>query len=153
MKVILKCICFGFVIWSLNSCSSSKSSVKSKSSLVHFEEFTGMEDILLKSTEKGKPVFVDFYTDWCVPCRIMDKEVFNDQATADYLNKHFVSVKINAEKGNGIKAAEKYFILGYPSLLFLDDQGDILISHLGSANNSLLLMLGDQALEKYRDNP
>ena len=41
--------------------------------------------------EKGKPLFVEFEADWCLPCKIMSEEVFTHQETADLFNENFVN--------------------------------------------------------------
>jgi len=38
----------------------------------------------------GKPVFLDFYTDWCSPCRVIDRDVFTAGNLATFFNENFL---------------------------------------------------------------
>lgn len=68
----------------------------------------------------GKPVMVDFYTDWCGYCKKLDAEVYTDIGViAESVN--FISVKINAEKESDL--AQKYQVSGFPTILWLDANG------------------------------
>ena len=80
-------------------------------------------DQMAQAKAAGKPVFLDFYTDWCGPCRVMDRDVFADGDLATYFNEKFLNLKVNAEKGDGIALAKEFGISGYPTLLFLDGGG------------------------------
>ena len=60
------------------------------------------------AAEEGKLVFADFYTRWCGPCLHMAEEVFPLSFVGDFYNEHFVCVKIDAERGEGVELAERY---------------------------------------------
>ena len=73
----------------------------------------------------GKAVFVDVYTQWCGPCKLMDANVYPDAAAGAYFNARFVNVKLDAEDEaiDGPAFAKRYDIGGYPTLLFLRPDG------------------------------
>jgi thioredoxin-related protein len=75
------------------------------------------------SKAQHKPMFVDFYTDWCVWCKQMDKTTYKDKEVVDYVNANFIPVKVNAEKDYGMAIAMKYRILGYPSFAYITEDG------------------------------
>lgn len=73
----------------------------------------------------GKAVFVDVYTQWCGPCKLMDANVYPTDAAGAYFNPRFVNVKIDAEDEaiDGPAFAKRYDVTGYPTLLFLRPDG------------------------------
>jgi len=85
---------------------------------VNFSEGTWRQ-IIREAKIRNKPIFIDFYTSWCAPCKKMDKEAFADSSIASFFNINFINYKVNAEKGEGIALAKKYNITGYPALLFI----------------------------------
>ena len=79
----------------------------------------------------GKYLYLDMYTDWCGPCKWMDKEVFTDSTLATFMNDRFVCFHADAEKGEGIQLAMKYRIRAYPTHLVFDSEGQLLHSFSG----------------------
>ena len=63
----------------------------------NFSQISFSEALVAASLE-GKQVFVDFYTDWCGPCKRMSRETFPKESVGKYMNSHFINLKINAEK-------------------------------------------------------
>jgi thiol-disulfide isomerase/thioredoxin len=80
-------------------------------------------DALAKAKAAGKPLFVDFTTDWCGWCRKLEKEVFS-QASVGKLMQALVCVQIDAEKRDGPSAAKRYGVSGFPTLVVIDGSGE-----------------------------
>jgi tetratricopeptide (TPR) repeat protein len=50
--------------------------------------------------------------------------VFQDKKIGDFINSHFVSLRVHSLKGEGKQIREKYNIRGFPTVLFLDGKGE-----------------------------
>jgi thiol-disulfide isomerase/thioredoxin len=60
---------------------------------VIFEKGTWKE-VLEKANRENKIIFVDIYTSWCGPCKLMASKEFVQEKAGEYFNPRFVSVKI-----------------------------------------------------------
>jgi thiol:disulfide interchange protein DsbD len=72
-----------------------------------------------------QPVVIDFYADWCIPCKELDQKTFSDAAVARELGR-FVRVKANLTNDQDAKVQQltkDYAIVGVPTLVFLDASG------------------------------
>src|SRR5262245_22644244 len=63
----------------------------------------GWDEGLAAAASGSRFVIVDVYTDWCGWCKRMDKDVYARTEVSDYLNSHFVMVKLNAESPERVK--------------------------------------------------
>jgi thiol:disulfide interchange protein DsbD len=73
----------------------------------------------------GKPVIIDFYADWCLPCKELDQKTFSDRAVAGELDR-FLRVKAdltNADDPVVQALLQQYHIVGVPTIVFLDSSG------------------------------
>lgn len=97
-------------------------------------------DAALKEARKaGKPLFVDFYTDWCGPCKYLDQTTYKD-AKFVKASRSWVMVKLNAEKGaRNPQLAKKFKVNAYPTLLMLDMRGKQLNMVAGAYPTSMML--------------
>lgn len=102
---------------------------------------------LEKAEQEDKVIFIDAYTTWCGPCKMMDRDVFGDSLVGSFFNQHFVSLKLDMEKGDGIATARKYQVRGYPSFLFLDATGALLHRGIGYQPIEPFMALAQQALD------
>lgn len=84
------------------------------------------EEAQAKAKAENKVIFIDFYTAWCVPCLEFTQNVLTDKEVGEAMNKSFISLKYDAEKGDGIALAERYKVRGYPTLLVIDTDGNVL---------------------------
>jgi len=104
--------------------------------------------LLDRAKNENKLVFVDVYADWCMPCKMMDRDVFTDPALGRFMNENFISVKIDAEKGNGSNIASIFEVYAYPTLLFLDENGRVLERKVGAAYQTEMRRLADSAIQQ-----
>ncbi len=93
------------------------------SAQTNFRTLSYQEALNAAKAEK-KLVFIDFYTDWCGPCKLMVHEVFPQKQVGDYFNAHFVCIKINGEKGEGIDLVKKIGLNVYPTFLIVNPDGN-----------------------------
>lgn len=74
----------------------------------------------------GEPIIIDFYADWCIPCREMDNVTFTDPAVID-LSRQFRLLKVDltaAVSPEIRRLREKFEIKGVPTILFIDQKGN-----------------------------
>ncbi len=98
-------------------------SVKAFSNEIHFMSGTYAE-VLAKAKAENKVVMIDFFTDWCKWCVELDKKVYTVDEVADFANTNQVNWKIDAEKGEGIELAKKFGVSGYPTVLYVNSDGE-----------------------------
>lgn len=66
---------------------------------------------------ENKLIFIDIYTSWCGPCKMMASKTFPQKEVGDYMNKTFVCVKFDAEKDDGPEVAKLYDVKAYPTFI------------------------------------
>ena len=78
------------------------------------------------STEKKKPVIIDFYADWCAPCRKLDQIIFHHPDIVNLSQDDFIMVKVDLTKQDGQnydRLLSEYSVKGVPTVVFLDKLG------------------------------
>lgn len=108
-----------------------------------------MNEALEAQKKKPKKIFMDVYTDWCGPCKLLDKNTFSNKDVITFINENFYAVKFNAEgtevvdykgftytnpnyqEGRKGRNATHFFahalkINAYPNLVFFKENGDLI---------------------------
>ncbi|MFN8294899.1 MAG: thioredoxin family protein [Chitinophagales bacterium] len=99
---------------------------------MHIEHNATWQQILDKAKKENKFIFLDAYASWCGPCKWMAKEVFPKPEVGAAINPHYISAKIDMEKGEGLELAKKYNVRNYPTYLFFNSNGELVHRSLGS---------------------
>jgi len=83
-----------------------------------------VSEVLAMAKAENRIVMIDVLTEWCKWCIELDNKVYAKKEVSDFANANLINYKIDAEKGEGVDFAKKYQIKGYPSILFLDGDGN-----------------------------
>lgn len=99
--------------------------------------------------KKPKKIFMDVYTDWCGPCKMLDKQTFQNPDVVKYINEHYYAVKFNGEGKESVKYQDKAYgnpnyvegrsgrnsvheftqalgVNAYPTMMFFDETGKVI---------------------------
>ncbi len=74
---------------------------------------------------ENKMIFVDFYTQWCGPCKKLAKEVFPSMEVGNYLNSGYVCLKLDAE-AEGHDLAKSIKVTAYPTIAVFNPDGKLM---------------------------
>ncbi|MDD4929048.1 MAG: protein-disulfide reductase DsbD [Gallionella sp.] len=105
-------------------CSACKADTLSPASLVfsRVRNITELDDRIKKAD--GKIVMLDFYADWCVSCKEMERHTFSDPAVQKKLQAAVVlQVDVTANSPADKDLLKKYGLYGPPGILFFDAKG------------------------------
>ncbi len=75
-----------------------------------------------------RPVFIDFYAEWCAPCKIIEGKILPDSRVQAALDG-FIFVRVDMDID--LKAGHRFNVVGMPMLLVLSAQGEELFRHVG----------------------
>ncbi len=94
---------------------------KSSPEWVHFSD-----DVYTSAIQTNKPMILDFYADWCIPCKELDALTFSNDKVIEE-SKRFANLKIDMTKSmdNETELLRKRFnIIGMPTVLIINSKGE-----------------------------
>nr|WP_164735611.1 protein-disulfide reductase DsbD [Marinobacter sp. NP-4(2019)] len=80
--------------------------------------------LLVKARQQGRPAMLDFYADWCISCKVMERNVFTDPTVVNALKSHHL-LQIDMTDNTPAQQAflEELGLFGPPAILFYDSNG------------------------------
>jgi thioredoxin-related protein len=123
-----------------------------------FEHNTTWKKVLAKAKAENKFIFIDCYTTWCGPCKMMSKNIFPLREVGEFYNKNFINIKIQLDTTKdddkevkswfaaGKEISAKYDVRAYPTYLMFDPKGQIVHRAIGSSPANEFLAKGADAM-------
>lgn len=120
---------------------------------IKFSNNLNWAEVKEKAKAENKYIMMDCYTSWCVPCKIMEQQVFTDSKIGEFSNQNYVSVQVqfdddpeaNEVKKEWMKLSKEfdknYQVDGYPCYLFFNPNGEIVHKAYGKREISNFLNL------------
>lgn len=100
-----------------------------------------------EAKKQKKLIFLDAYTSWCGPCKMLKRNTFPNKAVGELFNKNFINIAIDMEKGDGPAIAEKFQVTAYPTLIITDAEGNIVTYTKGYVNPDQLIEFGKHGIK------
>lgn len=89
------------------------------------KDLTDFDQKLQAANVAGKSVMIDLYADWCVACKEFEKYTFTDAGVQDALSDTvWMQIDLTDNTPQGLAFQEEFAILGLPTIMFFDEQGN-----------------------------
>uniref|UniRef100_Q31II1 Thiol:disulfide interchange protein DsbD n=1 Tax=Hydrogenovibrio crunogenus (strain DSM 25203 / XCL-2) TaxID=317025 RepID=Q31II1_HYDCU len=110
------------VLQPLTVFQSSATSSSSQTEHLNFKTIRTLAE-LEQEVAKGNPVMLDFYADWCISCKEMEKFTFSDPSVQSALaNVTLLKADVTANNANDKELMKAFNIIGPPAILFFNHQ-------------------------------
>lgn len=140
------------LIWCFSCFMLMQENAEAQNRSIRFEEGS-FADALKLADEQGKCLFMDCYTSWCGPCKLLAKNVFTQDSVADFFNTHFINFSMDMEQGEGPLYMKKYQIEVYPTLLLLNARGEEMYRSVGGCTAAELISRFREAMNPENTLP
>ncbi len=120
--------------------------VAAENGIIFIEE--NWSKALAEAKKQNKLIFLDAYTSWCGPCKMLKRNTFPDKGVGELFNTNFINIALDMEKGDGPAIAEKYNVTAYPTLIITDADGNIITYTRGYVEPAQLIAFGKYGLAK-----
>ncbi|WP_037199198.1 thioredoxin family protein [Rhodopirellula baltica] len=92
-----------------------------------------------QATKADKPILLYFTANWCVPCRVMKRQVWADSQVKELVNAEFVPVAIDVGDPHNAEVMDAYNIQGPPVTIVCDSQGKAMDWRSGGISQPVFL--------------
>ncbi|MBD0403951.1 thioredoxin family protein [Flammeovirga sp. EKP202] len=92
------------------------------------------EQAKAEAKRTNKLIFVDAYTTWCGPCKMLKRDVFPKKEVGDLYNENFISVALDMESSRGMDFKNEFTITSYPTLMYFLPDGKLVYRKSGAPN-------------------
>jgi thiol:disulfide interchange protein DsbD len=120
----------GYGYQTINSIGHSNTQAQSSNKILAHPEFLKVSSLenfnqaLTEANNKGQTVMLDLYADWCVACKEFEKYTFPDsQVVAALSDTVLMQIDLTDNTEINIVFQEHFSVLGLPTILFFDTQG------------------------------
>lgn len=105
------------------------------------------ENVVAMAKQQNKMIFVDCYASWCVPCKVIDKAVFQTEVAGEYFNQNFISYKVQMDTAktddpervkhypDARKVKAMVEVVNFPTYAFFSPDGEILHRFVGGTQD------------------
>ena len=127
--------------------------VEAQNRSIDFEQTKEWKKVLKKAKKEKKLIFVDCYTSWCGPCKMLAKDVFTRDEVADYFNANFVCAKYDMEKdADGVILKDRFGVKAFPTLVFVDPATQQVVHRMVGAGSADWLIAGAKLANDPQNN-
>lgn len=116
--------------------------------LVHFISSEDIEAYQKQAAKEGKLLFINFYADWCLPCKMMEESTYKDEEIAVFMHKNCICLHINGDSEKGKLLRQNYAVNIFPTLLFFNKNGNEVARKEGSLGIEDFKIFMTSALER-----
>jgi thiol:disulfide interchange protein DsbD len=102
----------------------SRANAATESTHLPFRRVQSVDELDAALAAAGKPVMLDFYADWCVSCKEMERYTFTDPAVRQQLEGFvLLQVDVTANTANDAALLKRFKLFGPPGMIFFDAKG------------------------------
>lgn len=106
---------------------SSQTQAAKATAFIRIKTSADLDREIAFAKAKGIPLMLDFYADWCLSCKVMERNVFRNPQIAPRLQKfHLVQADITANDKDDKALLQRFSLFGPPAIIFFDKNGDLL---------------------------
>lgn len=98
------------------------------------KEGTKFAEAVVQAKAEKKMVFLDCYTSWCGPCKMMARDIFPQKKVGDFMNSKFICIKIDMEKGEGPSLTQKFQVSAFPTFIIFNSDAQEIGRFLGGSD-------------------